>query len=89
MDKTIINKMYSILPEILIMAKKSVWFDYDKEADVLYVSFQHPQRATETTPFDNNILLRRCDKELVGLTILQASKLAKTTRLPLDKKSIS
>ena len=77
MEKTIINNMYAILPKLLVLAKKSVWFDYDKEADVLYVSFRRPQDATETVPFNENILLRQRYDELVGLTILHASKISK------------
>ncbi len=48
--------------------------DYDKEADVLYISFKRPQRATDSEMLDNGVLLRYKDDELVGLTILEASK---------------
>lgn len=84
MEKTIINNMYAMLPQVLALAKKSVWFDYDKKADVLYVSFRRPQDATETVPFNENILLRQRGNEMVGLTILHASKIVKA-KLPLDK----
>ena len=49
---------------------KRFWVDYDKEADVLYVSFDRPQRATESTLQDNNVLLRYRGKKLVGVTII-------------------
>lgn len=35
------------LPELLAISPK-VWVDYDAEADVLYISFRKPQRATES-----------------------------------------
>ena len=48
--------------------------DYDKEADVLYISLHHPQRATDSKMLDNGILLRYRERKLVGITILDASK---------------
>lgn len=50
------------------------WVDYDREADVLYISLQHPQKATDTKMLDSGILLRYKQKKLVGITILDASK---------------
>jgi uncharacterized protein YuzE len=50
-----------------------LWIDYDEEADVLYISFRRPQRATEGELQDDGIILRKRGKEIVGLTILDAS----------------
>ena len=47
--------------------------DYDEEADVLYISFQHPQKATNTVMRDDGLLLRYRDEQLVGVTVLDAS----------------
>ena len=47
--------------------------DYDNEADVLYISFQRPQKATDSEMTDEGILLRHRDNQLVGITILDAS----------------
>ena len=53
---------------------KKLWLDYDPEADVLYVSLNRPQKATETVDLeDEGVLLRYRDKELVGITVLDAS----------------
>ena len=49
------------------------WVDYDKEADVLYISFERPQKATDTEMTDDGLLLRYRKKQLVGLTVLEAS----------------
>ncbi|OIO87680.1 MAG: hypothetical protein AUK03_17555 [Anaerolineae bacterium CG2_30_64_16] len=49
------------------------WVDYDKEADVLYISLQRPQKATNTKMTDEGILLRYSGDRLVGITILDAS----------------
>ncbi len=50
-----------------------VWLDYDEEADVLYMSFRKPQRAEKTIELDDDILVRKDGKEIVGLTILNAA----------------
>jgi len=47
---------------------------YDEEADVLYVNFEKPSRATESELTDDDIILRYRDQDLIGLTILHASK---------------
>ena len=52
-----------------------MWLDYDAEADVLYISLRRPQRATQTIDLDTEgILLRYRDKEIVGITVLDASR---------------
>ena len=54
---------------------QDVWVSYDSEADVLYISLQNPQKATETTMLDDvGILLHYRGKKLVGITVLEASK---------------
>ncbi len=50
-----------------------MWIDYDKEADVLYLSFRKPQRATKTIEADDDILIRKDGNTIVGITILNAS----------------
>lgn len=47
--------------------------DYDREADVLYISFRRPQKATDTRMTDEGLLLRYHGEDLVGITILEAS----------------
>jgi uncharacterized protein YuzE len=41
---------------------------------VLYISFRRPQQATNTVEEDDGLLLRFQGKELVGVTVLDASK---------------
>ncbi len=54
---------------------RKLWLDYDADADVLYVSLKRPQKATETVDLeDEGVLLRYRDKELVGITVLDASR---------------
>jgi uncharacterized protein YuzE len=51
----------------------SVWVDFDEEADVLYLSFRKPQHATKTIEMDDDILVRKDGRKVVGVTILNAS----------------
>ncbi len=49
--------------------------DYDDGGDVLYISVQRPQKATDTVDLDDEgVLLHYRGKELVGITVLEASK---------------
>ncbi len=68
-----IGRCVTVASDILKLSAKQIWIDYDSEADVLYMSFRKPQRASETIELDNDMLLRKAGKEIVGLTILNAS----------------
>ena len=75
MEKAIIKQIQPLLPQIMSLSKsqKSVSFDYDEEADVLYISFQKPQQATNTEIMNDDVLIRKRNNEVVGITILHAS----------------
>ncbi len=64
------------------MAKKTN-FDYDKEADILYISFSPGEKATSAVELNDNILLRFNFKEkrAVGLTLMDYSVLVQSTDL--------
>jgi uncharacterized protein YuzE len=59
--------------DMLGLRARHVWIDYDEEADVLYMSFRKPQRATKTIEIGGDLLVRKDGRTLVGLTILNAS----------------
>ena len=61
------------IPFLVAFPTTHFWVDYDKEADVLYISFERPQKATNTEMTDDGLLLRYRHKQLVGLTVLEAS----------------
>lgn len=63
------------LPYLVRLPSGRAWIDYDEEADVLYVSFKRPQKATDTVD-KNGVLYRYRGKELVGITVLSASRRA-------------
>lgn len=68
-----IMKCASMASSMARLSSPHMWLDYDEEADVLYVSFRKPQRATKTIEMDDDILVRKEGKTIVGVTILNAS----------------
>ena len=59
--------------DLIKLPTEHIWVDYDKEADVLYLSFRKPQRAKNTVEMDNDVLIRTDGDNIVGITILNAS----------------
>lgn len=53
---------------------KNITYDYDKEADVMYVSFQRPQQATDTEMVDENILIRKLNNNRGASGFLRRKK---------------
>ena len=74
LTKSILNEVFKATPHLLRFPKNKLWIDYDKEADVLYLGFDRPQKATDSEMLDNGVLLRYKSDKLVGMTILEASK---------------
>lgn len=72
-DNAMLNEIFKITTDMVRFPVKKMWIDYDEEADVLYISFQHPQRATDSEMLENGILLRYNRDRLVGVTVLDAS----------------
>ncbi len=72
-EKTI-KEISKAVPHFIKLPVDKMWIDYDKEADVLYINFRRPQKATDSEMLKNGILLRYKGERLVGITILEASK---------------
>lgn len=47
---------------------------YDEDGDVLYVHFGDPRPATDSELADDDIILRYDGGEIIGITILHASR---------------
>ncbi len=69
----IVTKCAALASDIVQLPVRNMWIDYDEEADVLYMSFRRPQKATKTVELDNDILVRKDGRTIVGVTILNAS----------------
>ena len=63
-----------LIAEVLSLAVRQLWTDYDAEADVLYISFRKPQQANDSIMEDDGNIYHYRDDELVGITVLNASK---------------
>ncbi|MEW6103733.1 MAG: DUF2283 domain-containing protein [bacterium] len=70
----ITKEIFKAIPYFIRFPVNKIWMDYDKEADVLYISFKRPQKATDSEMLKDGTLLRYKGEELVGITILDASK---------------
>ena len=64
------------------MKQEPAYF-YDKETDVLYISFSPGEKATTAVELNDNILLRfnRLEKRAIGLTLMDFSVLVQLTNL--------
>ena len=60
--------------DLMKLPVRRIWIDYDEEADVLYLSFRKPQRASKTVE-SGDILIRSDGDEIVGITIMNARTL--------------
>ena len=65
-----------LISRLLALPGRQVWTDYDSEADVLYISFRKPQQANDSVMEDDGNIYHYRDDELVGVTVLNASKKA-------------
>jgi hypothetical protein len=57
-DAQLPDSIAQAVPLLIDFPVRRFWVDYDKEADVLYISLQRPQKATNTRITDDGILLR-------------------------------
>jgi uncharacterized protein YuzE len=67
------SQILRAVSQIVGFPVKQMWLDYDGEADVLYISFRRPQRASDSEMREDGIIVHRRGKQIVGLTILEAS----------------
>lgn len=58
-------------------------YNYDQDADVLYISFASGEKATTAVELNDNILLRfnRAEKRAIGLTLIDFSVLIQLTEV--------
>jgi len=73
-----INKVLSIIPNLINIPYKNIWYSYDEEADVLYLNFKKPSHADDSEMTDDDVIIRYEKGEIIGITILNASKRGKT-----------
>ena len=69
-----VKKILNIVPELLELPYSRIWTAYDEEADVLYINFKKPSHADDSELTDDDIIIRYKSGEIIGITILNASK---------------
>jgi len=69
-----IERMLSLVPQLLEIPHSRIWTTYDRDADVLYVNFKKPSHADDSQLTDDDIIVRYEEGQIVGITILNASK---------------
>lgn len=71
-----VERVLTMAPHLLGLSHQSLWTRYDRSADVLYVNFKRPSRADDSEITDDDIIVRYVGNQVVGVTILHASKRA-------------
>ena len=69
-----IDRIIAIVPQLLEIPYKRIWYSYDEEADVLYLNFRKPAHTTDSELTNDDIIIRYENGKIIGLTILNASK---------------
>lgn len=68
------DDLFQATSHLIRLPQKHMWLDYDEGADVLYVHFTETPSSNHGEMRDDGIILDYREKELVGLTILDASQ---------------
>ena len=68
------EKYLNLASNVMNINKNNVWISHDKEADVIYINFKKPSNPDDSELTDDDIIIRYEEGEVVGLTILHASK---------------
>ena len=80
MEQRIIHSGKMAISDLVQLAEygnDKLFIDYDKEADILYVSFGRPQKADDAVQGADGIIRRKKGNKIVGLTILNATRFKK------------
>jgi len=60
--------------EVVALKAEKMEVKYDKEADVLYISFSPGTPADDSELTDHDIIIRYKNRRIVGLTVLHFSE---------------
>jgi uncharacterized protein YuzE len=74
MAVTELEKIINIVPQLLNIPHKRMWYSYDEEADVLYLNFKKPSHADDSKITEDDVIIRYEQGEIVGITFINASK---------------
>ncbi|OGW15065.1 MAG: hypothetical protein A3G93_05420 [Nitrospinae bacterium RIFCSPLOWO2_12_FULL_45_22] len=69
-----VKDILNLTPQLLSIPFNRIWYSYDEEADVLYLNFKKPSHADDSELTDDDIIIRYEEGEVIGITVLHASK---------------
>jgi uncharacterized protein YuzE len=69
-----LSQIMELAPRLLSLPSRNIWASFDAEADVLYLNFKKPSHADDSELTDEDVLVRYEKGEIVGVTILRASR---------------
>lgn len=69
-----VNRYIGLVGALREAPQGFMWSSYDAEGDTLYINFKKPSHATDSEITDDDVIVRYEGNEIVGLTILHASK---------------
>ena len=72
----------TLIPTVKAIPDRNVWLAYDEAADVLYINFRKPSVAADSELTDDDVIVRYAGEEVVGLTVLHASRRDIDTQYP-------
>jgi uncharacterized protein YuzE len=74
-----IQEYLKLIPAVNRSPQHALWLTYDEEADSLYVNYKKPSHATDSEMTDDDVIIRYEGEEIIGFTVLHASKQMKKT----------
>ena len=69
-----IQEYLRLIPVVKQTPRGYVWLSYDHETDTLYINFKKPSHATDSEITDDDVIIRYEGEEVIGLTVLHASR---------------
>jgi uncharacterized protein YuzE len=66
-----LSELKAVVP--YLMKHPTLWANYDREADVLYLHFKKPNHADESEMIDD-VIVRYEQGQIIGMTIMNASQ---------------
>lgn len=74
-----IEQFLRLVPALSQSPEGYLWASYDAEADALYINFKKPSHATDSELTDDDVIIRDAGDQVVGLTVLHASRRQRVT----------
>lgn len=74
MAVTDIRDYLDLIPAVSKAPQQAMWVAFDPEADTLTINFTKPSHADDSELTDDDVIIRYQGDEIVGMTILHASK---------------